>query len=272
MPQPKKPTNKQLEKLVLKMQSLFGIKDNTIHSFDEIMQMGNPFHFFESDPLYKSIFIEDKGITLIHTLNSAIVRRNFCNTVFSSHTSSGESAPYYLIGSAIDILKKYECNTFKDVWEKENSFEYQERVIINALITWVTTLTYPQFECGVIGKTDAENNNSVSRLVLNFNCTTTGYDAFFNNQKDLTKHEYYNEFIKLLRVKSFNFNDEKLDKIISDNEETAYNLIKSSIEDNGGKLDTDIAIYALKLENTQEDDGVFNESMALPEIPELPTY
>jgi len=252
--QQKKPTNKQLEKLILKLQGLLGIKDNEIHTIDEVVQMGNPFHFFENDPLYKSVFIEDKGITLIHTLNYAIVRRNFCNTIFSSHTTNGECAPYNLIGYAIDIFKKYNCITFKDILS--HPVEIHETIILNALLTWTTTILYPQFECGIIGKTQVENNNSVSRMMLNFDCATSGYDVFFDNQEDLTKHEYYNEFIKRLRIKSFMLNDEKLDKIISEHEDKAYNAIKQSIEDNGGELDDTIAIYAHKLENMLEDNDI----------------
>jgi len=252
MQQSKKPTNAQYKKLILKIQSkLFGISDTDVLKFDEICENGNPLHFYNCAPLYKSLFIEDVGVTLIYTLNNAIVRRNFCDTIFNSHVSDGESAPYVLIGLTIDIFTKYECVSLVSLLQKESELEQSERIIIDCFVMWVNAMTNPQFECGLSGNTKRENINSHSRLQLLFDCAMTCNEVFLNNEKDLTLHEFYHEFIKQMRVKSLTYknvdNCEEVNKI----EDEAYDKIKSRILENGNELNQYIAIITPKFEGDE---------------------
>jgi hypothetical protein len=262
MPQQKKPTNKQLEKLLLKIQSkLFGLSDKEIQTFDDIVSIGNPLNFYSNTPLLKSLFIEDIGITLIHTLNHAIVRRNFCNTIYNSHVSGGESSPYALIGMAIDLFQKYECTTLVSLLQKEKELEHTERIIIDCFVMWVNALSAPQFECGLQGTSKREHINSMSRLQLLFDCSLKCDEVFLNNEKDITQHEYYNEFIKRMRIQSFLYknidNSEEIIKI----EDEAYEKIKSRIIENGNELNPYIALIAPKFES--ENDSVLVSDISI---------
>ena len=257
----KKPTNAQYEKLLLKIQSkLFGLTDKEVLKFDEILENGDPFNFFKSAKLCKIVFISDLGVTLQQTDAHALVMRNFCVTTFNSNTENNISSPYVLIGMVIDIFNKYECTTFTDLVQNENKLEKSERIIIDCFIMWIHALTAPQFECAINGETQREHINGYTRLQLLFDCAIKCNEVFLANEKDLTLYEYYNEFIKMMRIKSFTYNNIDNSEEIIKIEDEAFEKIKERIVENGNELSPYIAMIAPKFEDTKKEDEILETS------------
>jgi len=240
----KKPSKKELEAKIYNLESkLINLNEKINNDYIEKNLL---FEAIFSGEDFKSIYFADIGTGISICKDFVVVTSNFHQHIWNRSTGDGYSLPSIYLEQFINIANDH-INDIEDKNSKDELFysfkklknteslDYNDKLLITMIERFLNVANDGVYAIG-------NDIATVCGLMLGYFSIGAKIDAFTKERDhDLSRNDFYNEFISSLRFFALDIKIDKdlleeLKEKVFEIEEDAYNKIKNFIQDKGGSL------------------------------------